>query len=115
MQDIGSLLETGRSAAAGSESLAALDEVRVRFLGKKGELTQLLKQLGSLPPEERPAAGQAINKAKQALQETLDARRTELETAALEANLAAETADLSLIHISEPTRRTIPSRMPSSA
>ena len=96
MQDIGSLLETGRGAAAGSESLAALDEVRVRFLGKKGELTQLLKQLGALPPEERPAAGQAINKAKQALQETLDARRTELETAALEANLAAETADVTL-------------------
>ena len=96
MQDIGSLLEQGRTEAAASESLEALDEVRVRYLGKKGALTQLLKQLGTLSAEERPPAGQAINQAKQALQGTLDDCRATLEAAALEAELAGQVVDVTL-------------------
>jgi phenylalanyl-tRNA synthetase alpha chain len=96
VEDIGALLEAGRSEAAASETLAALDEVRVRYLGKKGRLTQLLKQLGGLPAAERPAAGQAINEAKRALQGVLEERREALAAAALEAGIAAEAVDVTL-------------------
>jgi len=76
--------------------LAALDAVRVSYLGKKGELTNRLKSLGKIPVEKRPAAGQAINKAKQAVLTHLNARRDALETAALDAKLAADAIDVSL-------------------
>jgi phenylalanyl-tRNA synthetase alpha chain len=76
--------------------LAALDEVRVRYLGKKGALTDLLKQLGKVPAEERPARGQEINRAKQQVQEALDGRRLALDEARLAEKLAAETLDVTL-------------------
>ena len=81
---------------AGSDDLAALDAIRVALLGKKGELTQLLKSLGQLSAEERPAAGEAINKAKQAVQTALETRRESLESAALAVQLAAEAVDVTL-------------------
>lgn len=76
--------------------LAQLDAVRVRYLGKKGVLTDHLKALGALPPEERRVAGQAVNEAKDRLQGALDGRRTVLETEALQARLAAERIDVTL-------------------
>jgi phenylalanyl-tRNA synthetase alpha chain len=76
--------------------LGDLDQVRVQYLGKKGLLTEYLKQLGSLPPEERPRAGQAVNEAKQRLQEHIEARRAELERAEQDARLAAERIDVTL-------------------
>jgi phenylalanyl-tRNA synthetase alpha chain len=78
------------------EELAALDQVRVRYLGKSGLLTAELKQLGRLPKEERPQAGQAINKAKVQVQEAIEARKRELEQAVLSARLAAERIDVTL-------------------
>jgi phenylalanyl-tRNA synthetase alpha chain len=81
------------SAAA---SLVALDEVRVRYMGKKGLLTDQLKQLGQLPPEERREAGQEINKAKKALAAALDLRKESMQEEALNARLKAETIDVSL-------------------
>jgi len=81
-------------AAAGN--LAALDEVRVHWLGKKGTLTELLKTLGSLPAAERPAAGQRINEAKQALQVAIDARREQLERARVEQELLSGRVDVTL-------------------
>ncbi|MDH3527829.1 MAG: phenylalanine--tRNA ligase subunit alpha [Gammaproteobacteria bacterium] len=83
--------EVGTAADA-----AALDAARVRYLGKKGLLTQQLKQLGGLPAEERPAAGQAINRIKQQLQQAIEARDLELQSAALDAQLGADTIDVSL-------------------
>jgi phenylalanyl-tRNA synthetase alpha chain len=65
-------------------------------LGKKGELTARLKSLGQLPPEERSAAGQEINKAKQEVQAQLNTRRESLESVALEAKLVADAVDVSL-------------------
>lgn len=59
--------------------LGQLDQIRVNYLGKKGQLTQQLKQLGKLPAEERPQAGQVINLAKAAVQEALDSRKQTLE------------------------------------
>lgn len=79
MDDAAKLLAQGREDIAACEDLAGLDEVRVRYLGKKGLLTGLLKSLGSLPAEARPAAGQGINEAKQALHEALAARKAYLE------------------------------------
>jgi phenylalanyl-tRNA synthetase alpha chain len=96
VDNISALLDEGREAVQATESLEALDEIRVRYLGKKGALTQQLKQLGSLPAEERPAAGQAINKAKQDLQQSIEARRETLESLALEKEIASQIVDVTL-------------------
>jgi len=84
------------SAVAGSADLAALDRVRVDYLGKSGQLTARLKALGGLPPAERPTAGQAINEVKAVLQEAIEARKAELEQIALATRLAGERVDVSL-------------------
>ncbi|MFP8966035.1 phenylalanine--tRNA ligase subunit alpha [Pokkaliibacter sp. CJK22405] len=96
MENLDSLLSQGREAVAAAQDLQALDAVRVQYLGKSGELTQLLKGLGKLSAEERPAAGAAINVAKQALQEALNDRQQSLQSAELEAKLAAERIDVTL-------------------
>ncbi len=76
--------------------LMHLDEIRVQYLGKKGELTAMMKTLGQLSAEERPKAGQVINEAKQAVQGFLNEKKAELEKAILDAQLASETIDVSL-------------------
>jgi len=106
VDDIQNLLQQGRAEADASGSLADLDEIRVRFLGKKGLLTQQLKQLGALPADQRPAAGQAINLAKTALQAAIEARRGMLETAVLEARIADQAVDVTL-----PGRGQLPAGM----
>jgi phenylalanyl-tRNA synthetase alpha chain len=75
---------------------AALDGVRVGYLGKKGLLTQQLKQLGALPEADRPAAGQAINRIKARVQQALEARRDTLQSSQLDARLASERIDVTL-------------------
>ncbi|RYZ68587.1 MAG: phenylalanine--tRNA ligase subunit alpha [Proteobacteria bacterium] len=89
---------TGRALAevSASADLARLDEVRVAWLGKKGLLTEQLKALGALSAAERPAAGQRINEAKQAVQQALDARRTTLEAARVARELEAGRIDVTL-------------------
>src|SRR3970040_1041558 len=72
---------------------AALDQARVQFLGANGKFTALLKQLGALPKEERPAAGKLINEAKTELENALTARRGGLE---LKASLPSEPTDFTL-------------------
>ncbi|MES9960234.1 MAG: phenylalanine--tRNA ligase subunit alpha [Sedimenticola sp.] len=94
--EIEKLVQEAAGLIDSADGLPALDEVRVRFLGKSGELTAQLKQLGKLPKEERPAAGQAINKAKQALQEQIERRKVDLEQEALSARLASERIDVTL-------------------
>ncbi len=79
-----------------SQSLADLDAVRVRYLGKKGLLTERLKGLRAVPAEQRPQMGQAINRAKQALQTAIEQRRQALQQAQLDARLAGETVDVTL-------------------
>ena len=80
-------------AAGGS---AALDALRVQYLGKKGELTSLLKQMGKLSAEERPAMGQLANEVRAALEEALERRGKELEAKALEDRLTAEALDVTI-------------------
>ncbi len=96
MTSLSKLIDQAASEIDAATDLAALDAVRVSFLGKKGELTARLKSLGQLPPEERSAAGQEINSAKQEVQGRLNARRESLENSALEAKLAADAVDVSL-------------------
>src|SRR5882762_6976691 len=90
------LVEQALADVDSSASLAALDEVRVRLLGKKGLLTEQLKGLGRLSAAERPAAGQRINDAKTSIQTALEMRRVRLEQVALEADLANGTIDVTL-------------------
>jgi phenylalanyl-tRNA synthetase alpha chain len=80
----------------GCASVAALDELRVHWLGKKGELTRHLQALGKLPPAERATAGARVNAAKLRLQEGIEARRGELEQQGVAAQLAAGHIDVSL-------------------
>ena len=81
---------------ADATDLQGLEALRVEALGKKGELTALLKQLGSLDPAERPKAGAEINKAKQAVQQQIEARKTDLQAAALAQRLSSEKVDVTL-------------------
>jgi phenylalanyl-tRNA synthetase alpha chain len=94
--DLEGLADKAQQAIEAAQDLAALDQVRVGYLGKNGQLTALLKQLGKLPPEQRPQAGQAINKVKQALQQAIEARKAALEGEQLNARLASETVDVTL-------------------
>jgi len=93
---LSTLVEQALAEVDSSATLAALDEVRVRLLGKKGLLTEQLKSLGSLSAAERPAAGQRINDAKTSIQAALEMHRIRLEQAALEKDLAKGTLDVSL-------------------
>src|ERR1700730_12446338 len=93
---LSALAEQALADVDSSASLAALDEVRVRFLGKKGLLTEQLKGLGKLSAAERPAAGQQINDAKASIQAALEMHRIRLEQAELEKDLAGGTIDITL-------------------
>jgi len=94
--DLATLVRQALDEVAASTTLAALDEARVRWLGKKGLFTEQLKALGALPAAERPAAGARINEAKQTLQSAIDAVTEKLAAAAIEAELAAGRIDVSL-------------------
>jgi phenylalanyl-tRNA synthetase alpha chain len=96
MTDTASLLITALSAIEATADERTLDQLRVDYLGKKGQLTELLKGLGKLPAEQRPAAGEYINEAKRQIQNALDMRRDIIVEKALEQQLAKETIDVSL-------------------
>jgi phenylalanyl-tRNA synthetase alpha chain len=96
MQALDDLVEKATADIESADSLAALDAVRVSWLGKKGVLTARLKALSTLPASERPAAGQAINGAKQDIQGQLETKRRDLEQAALTQKLLADRVDVTL-------------------
>ena len=83
-------------ALAAADSLAALDEIRVKWLGKKGELTAVLKMMGKLSAEERPIMGQMANAVRAEIEEKLEAKKTQISAADLEKKLAAETIDVTI-------------------
>src|ERR1700685_3062985 len=91
-----SLLARALQDIGASADLAALDEARVRFLGKKGALTEQLKSLGKLIAADRPAAGQKINDAKLQVQAAIDVKRAALEHEALTRDLAKGRIDVTL-------------------
>ena len=96
MQALSELVQQAESAIDSAADLAALDAVRVSYLGKNGELTARLKNLSKLRAQERPQAGQDINAAKKSVQESLNAKRMALESEALAEQLAADKVDVSL-------------------
>jgi phenylalanyl-tRNA synthetase alpha chain len=96
MQALSELVQQAESEIESAPDLTALDAVRVTYLGKKGQLTARLKDLSKLSADERPAAGQEINKAKKAVQEGLNARRDALQSDALAQKLIADAVDVSL-------------------
>ena len=84
------------AAFAAAADSAQLDTLRVQYLGKKGELTAVLKMMGKLSPEERPAMGQLANEVRAALEQALEERSTALEAAALEKRLEDEAVDVTI-------------------
>ena len=96
MQSLENIKAEAVVAIEAASDIAALEELRVSYFGKKGALTGLLKNLGQLSAEERPKAGAEINAVKQQLNEQLNARKASLQGAALAAQLAEEAIDVTL-------------------
>ncbi|TCZ88076.1 phenylalanine--tRNA ligase subunit alpha [Lysobacter sp. N42] len=96
MTDIQSLQQQALADIAGADTPEALEALRVALLGKSGSITGQLKQLGALPPEQRKAAGEAINAARDAVTAAIAGRRAALDAAALDARLASESIDVTL-------------------
>ncbi len=94
--DIENLVTEASQQIQQAAKLTELDEVRVKYLGKSGLLTAQLKKLGTLPKEERPGAGQAINLAKQKLESAISSRKQELESEGLQQRLISESVDVTL-------------------
>jgi len=96
MQKLEQIVAEAAAAIAAVSTVADLEQAKARFLGKAGSLTELLKGLGKLPPEEKPAAGAAINQAKQQVENLLAQRRDAILAAELDSRLAAEAVDVTL-------------------
>ncbi len=94
--DLQKLTADAQAEINAADSLELLDQIRVNYLGKKGELTALLKTLGQLPGDQRKAAGQEINVAKRDVQQAIEARKATLENERLNAKLASEKVDVTL-------------------
>ncbi len=84
------------SAINDAKDQSEIEALRVKYLGKKGELTAILKQMGSLSPEERPVMGQLVNQAKASVENLIAEKQTELKASALEEKLKQETIDITL-------------------
>jgi phenylalanyl-tRNA synthetase alpha chain len=96
IERISELRAAGEAAIAGAADTPALEEVRVRFLGRKAELPNLLRGVAELPPEQRGQVGRAANEARRALEAAIEQRRAALEAAELDARLAADVIDVTL-------------------
>lgn len=96
MTPLEEVLVQAQRELAEADTLVMLDQVRVHYLGKKGLFTERMKQLGTLPPEQRKDAGALINRAKDRFVADLEARKTILESRELEQRLARETIDVTL-------------------
>lgn len=96
MENLEALTQQALAEVVAASDTATLDQVRVQYLGKKGEISALMKQLGSVSAEERPKLGAVINAAKDQVQQAITERKQALENAALNARLAAETIDVTL-------------------
>ncbi len=96
IQTLSQLLQHAQQDIAQATDLGSLDQIRVQLLGKKGVLTEQLKQLGQLSPQERPQVGQAINDVKHTLQQALESRRLALQHAQLQQQLVTKQIDVTL-------------------
>ena len=95
-EKLAQLKERALSQITASEGLDKLNDIRVAFLGKKGELTDMLKSLKDVAPQERPAVGQMVNEARAAIEAKLEERKQAFEKKLREEKMAAETIDVTL-------------------
>jgi phenylalanyl-tRNA synthetase alpha chain len=102
------LRHEGENAIAKADSLELLEELRLSYLGKKGQLSVILGSMGKLPPEEKPKIGAIANTVKEAIQGSLDRQRTNLESIKIRAQLEAETLDVSMPGVFRPQGRVHP-------
>src|SRR5881227_2824530 len=114
--DLDALVSDAQARIAAAAGSAALEQVRIDVLGRKAPLVLALRELGSLPPEERRARGAELNRARQAIEAAIDARSEELRGADLERRLRTDRVDVTLpglrrprghAHLIEQTRRDI--------
>lgn len=96
------LRQEAQTAIAAADCLERLEELRVAYLGKKGQLSAIMRQMGQLSAEERPQFGAIANTVKEAVQANLDDRRTKLQAARLQAKLESETIDVSMPGVFRP-------------
>src|SRR4051812_49680404 len=96
MADLAQLRTEAEAAVGGAGSVAELEELRVRYLGRKSELTQTLRSIGELPPEQRGPVGKQANEVRVALEQQLDERTLELADAELERRLVEDRIDVTL-------------------
>jgi phenylalanyl-tRNA synthetase alpha chain len=96
VDELTGLVSEAEKLIAAAAELQALDQIRVQYLGKKGYFTEQMKALGKLSPQERPAAGQVINQAKEQVQQALETRKQTLQNAQLNARLESEKVDVTL-------------------
>lgn len=96
MDSIETLLKAALAAIGDSNDLKDLDGLRVQYVGKKGEITALLKSLGGMEPEQRKVFGQSVNVARDQIHQAITARKADLEAEAMTAKLASEQVDISL-------------------
>ncbi len=96
------------SSIATTDSLDELEQLRVKYLGKKGQLSQILRGMGKLTPEERPAVGQSANVVKEEVQTSIEQRKQDLQQAKIEAQIKAETLDVTMPGVSRPLGRVHP-------
>ncbi len=96
MQNLDQIAQDAVAAFAATDNPDTLEQVKARFLGKSGQITELLKGLAKLPPDEKKAAGAAINKTKESIESALSSRREYLRRKALEKRLAEESLDVTL-------------------
>jgi phenylalanyl-tRNA synthetase alpha chain len=94
--NVESILQKGLAELAATSDANALENVKAQYVGKQGEISALLRQLATLPPEEKKTFGATVNQAKQAFEAALNARREALASEKLAAQLAAESLDITL-------------------
>ena len=95
-EQLNAILLEGKEQVASAQNETEIEAIRVKYLGKKGELTAILKQMGSLSPEERPKMGALVNQAKQELEELINSKKNELKSAEQLKKLAEETIDITM-------------------
>tara|TARA_R110001592_G_scaffold35495_2_gene120713 strand:- start:3155 stop:4159 length:1005 start_codon:yes stop_codon:yes gene_type:complete len=96
MENLDALVGQALKAIEQADDVSTLEQIRVQYLGKKGELTQVMKTLGNIPNEERPKVGAMVNEAKEQVSSELNTRKSTMEAAALDQKLAAERIDVTL-------------------
>jgi phenylalanyl-tRNA synthetase alpha chain len=107
-QDLTTLQSRAIAEITAADSLEALDQLRVGYLGKKGQVSKILGGMGKLPPEERPRLGALANTVKTAVQSAIEDRKAALQTAQINAQLAAETLDVTMPGVYRPQGRVHP-------